>query len=371
MPSVFDISHDTLAFPWAKRTPLSGLSTLAAMTLALLLGWITGHVSAGSIAAGSAFTVGFAVFHETLASSLVSMALITLGVSSATLAGSLAAGHTWMVLLLVLVAAVNYAVLAGLSPDYGWIGQQSAVFLIIASYFPLGVRYALGRTEMVLAGGLLQIALSTAGLLVVRRRKQRKRSPFQERLRTGADEVRTKLPHIGRSDTVSYALRLASTLLLATAVYRHFHIRNGYWCPMTAVLVLKPQWSDTLSRGIARLSGTIAGALIALLLSRTVPFSTAVIFLLVIACAWGCYALQAVNYAAFSLCITLYIVFLFRFGGFSQTSAAHIRLFNTVLGGAIALLVDGVWKLFTGPTRRSSSEAASGRSSQAQLPSAG
>jgi hypothetical protein len=43
-----------------------------------------------------------------------------------------------------------------------------------------------------------------------------------------------------------------------------------------------------------------------------------------------------VNYAVFSLFTTLYIVFLFHFGGFSQTSAANIRLFNTALGGKTA-----------------------------------
>ncbi|AXC13555.1 hypothetical protein ACPOL_4280 [Acidisarcina polymorpha] len=60
-------------------------------------------------------------------------------------------------------------------------------------------------------------------------------------------------------------------------------------------------------------------------------------------------SLQAVNYAAFSLCVTIYIVCLFRFGGFSQTDAAHIRLFNTALGGSVALLVDGTGKLIARP----------------------
>ena len=147
-------------------------------------------------------------------------------------------------------------------------------------------------------------------------------------------------------DTASYTLRLAVTLLLSTAIYRHFHVRNGYWSPMTALLVLKPQWTATLSRGIARFLGTLAGAGVALVLAHTVNYNTPVVFALVVVCAWGCYALQAVNYAVFSLFTTLYIVFLFHFGGFSQTSAAHIRLFNTALGGAIALVMDSCWKLW-------------------------
>jgi uncharacterized membrane protein YccC len=72
-------------------------------------------------------------------------------------------------------------------------------------------------------------------------------------------------------------------------------------------------------------------------------FSVAVI------AAWGCYATQAVNYALFSFSITIYIVFLFRFGGFSDRSAAHLRLVNTAIGGGIALAIDFAWKLLAPP----------------------
>jgi len=131
----------------------------------------------------------------------------------------------------------------------------------------------------------------------------------------------------------------------STALYRYYHVRNGYWIPMTALLVLKPQWGHTLSRGIARMLGTVAGAGIALVLARLLPFPAWVLPTLVVASAWGCYALQAVNYAAFSAFITLYIVFLFRFGGFSDTQAAHIRLVNTVVGGSLALAIDALWRV--------------------------
>ncbi len=159
MHRLFTISEDTTAFPWTRRTPGSGVVAVLAVGIALLVGWMTGHTSAGAIAAGSAFTVGFAVFHEALASVLLSMAVTTLGVASATLAGSMAAPWTIVVLALVFVAAVNYGLLAGLGPTEGWIGQQSAVFVIVASYFANGPHYALGRTGMVFAGGGLQIVV--------------------------------------------------------------------------------------------------------------------------------------------------------------------------------------------------------------------
>ena len=62
------------------------------------------------------------------------------------------------------------------------------------------------------------------------------------------------------SSTLSYAARLLVTMVVATAIYRNMHLKNGYWVPMTALLVLKPQWTGTLSRSVARVGGTLSGA---------------------------------------------------------------------------------------------------------------
>ena len=94
MHRLFTISEDTTAFPWSKRTPDSAAVATIAVGIALLAGWMSGHQGAGAIAAGAAFTVGFAVFHEALASWMLSMLAATLGIASATLIGSLAAPST-------------------------------------------------------------------------------------------------------------------------------------------------------------------------------------------------------------------------------------------------------------------------------------
>ena len=355
MRSLLKLSTDTTTVPWAKRTFSEGLESVVAVAFALSVGHALGHPSAGAIAAGSAFTVGFATFHRAMASTLLSLALATAGVASATLVGSLCAQWTPLVLLVVLIAAINFGLLSSLGPTASWIGQQSAVFVIVASYFPRGVHYAIGRMAMVLAGGALQMVVFAIGR-VIRRRTLLTRS-VRQRVRSHLGELWSSLrlhTHL-LGNTGAYIARLSITLLITTAIYRHFHVRNGYWSPMTAVLVLKPQWNNTLSRGIARLVGTVAGAGVALLLARYLPAHTDWIFVLVIFSAWACYALQAVNYAAFSFFVTLYIVFLFRFGGFSQTYAAHIRLYNTLLGGGIALLIDFLWRTFA--PRRASAQS--------------
>ena len=351
MRNLLDISQDTTAFPWAKRTPIRGLQSVIAVAIALVVGRLSGHESAGAIAAGSAFTVGFALFHEALASTLVSMVIVTLGLASGTLAGSLGAEVPALVLLLALIAAVNYGLLAELGPTSSWIGQQSAVFVVVASYFPRGLHYAVGRAEMVLLGGALQMLSYAAFHINHRLHGTHPAHPPLAALIPIARKRTLQILALIRSDLhwsspmVSYILRLLLAVGASTAIYQRYHIRNGYWAPMTALLVLKPQWSNTLSRGIARLSGTLLGAGVVLMLALWWPPPIWVTFALCIAAAWGCFATQAVNYALFSFSITLYIVFLFRFGGFSDRSAAHLRLVNTAIGGGIALGIDFLWRL--------------------------
>ena len=352
MVHLHDISEDTTLFPWNKATPYPAAEASVAVCVALVLGAVTGHTSAGSIAAGSAFTVGFAVFHEALASTLLSMGLLTFGIASATLAGSLGAQWTPIVLLLCLLAALNYGLLAGLGTTSGWLGQQCGVFVIVSSYFSNGLHYAVGRSSMVLAGGALQMAVFTVANLTRRRtgNPAAPKLPLIRQLNTRAGQLWVSLRDELRwqASTTSYVLRLLVTLGLSTALYRALHWRNGYWAPMTALLVLKPSWANTLSRGIARLTGTLVGASLCALLALRPPFSHEIYFLLTLCFAWLCFALQGVNYALFSMVLTMYTVFLFAMGGFSERSAADLRLVNTAVGGLLALLVDFTAK-YVGP----------------------
>ena len=342
-----DISEDTALFPWNKSTPYPAVASSIAVAVAMLVGRLTGHEGAGSIAAGAAFTIGFAVFHEALSSTLLSMAILTVGIASATLVGSLAAQWTPIVLLLCVVAALNYGVLASVDPTASWIGQQCGVYVVISSYFANGVHYALGRTGMVLAGGALQMVLY-AGFRYLHRNS----GPADPAPPPLLRQTRTRLGQLWRSakdhlrpsaDSDAYVLKLVITLGLSTMLYRYLHWKNGYWAPMTALLVLKPKWANTLSRGVARLTGTLAGAALTVLLARLFPpFAHSIYFCLVLLTAYACFAVQAVNYAFFSFVLTLYTVFLFGFGGFSERSAASLRLVNTAVGGSLALLVDYV-----------------------------
>ena len=60
-------------------------------------------------------------------------------------------------------------------------------------------------------------------------------------------------------DSLRFALVLASRWSLG----RHFEADRGYWIPLTAAIVLKPDFQTTFVRGFARIGGTLVGAVVA------------------------------------------------------------------------------------------------------------
>jgi uncharacterized membrane protein YccC len=127
--------------------------------------------------------------------------------------------------------------------------------------------------------------------------------------------------------------------MVSTEIYRHFGFANGYWIPMTALLVLRPGLSDTASRAIARTIGTLAGAVLAsFFLAHLTPAPPTLAFL-TLCFAWFSYSLNNVNYGLFTLCLTAYIVCLLALNSLPGKDVAYHRAVSTVIGGGLALTV--------------------------------
>jgi uncharacterized membrane protein YccC len=146
-------------------------------------------------------------------------------------------------------------------------------------------------------------------------------------------------PAPDRKTAVIYALRLVLTVGLASEVYRRLGIPSGYWIPMTALLVQKPAFRETLSRALARVGGTLAGATLATVLASYVHPGVWPLAALTTFFAFWCFATNAVNYGLYSLCITSYIVFLLSLNQIPGPELAHRRAACTAVGALIALLL--------------------------------
>jgi uncharacterized membrane protein YccC len=148
-----------------------------------------------------------------------------------------------------------------------------------------------------------------------------------------------------------HSLRLALAVGLSDLLIRVLALPHGYWLPLTVGLVLRADYLTTVTRGAARLLGTLVAVLLGLLLGLTHP-TPQVDTLLVLLAAWLAYALLQVGYAPFSAAVSLYVIFSVSASGLSQGAVGEGRLLYTVLGGVVALTAFLIWPLWQARTAR-------------------
>ena len=173
--------------------------------------------------------------------------------------------------------------------------------------------------------------------------------PRTTRLPDFHDALITIRANVGLESSVfRHALRLAVTVGLATGLYRAVGLERGYWITLTALIVLRPEFHDTMARGLARIAGTLGGAALATLIVWLYPPGHAALVGLILVFVYGCYALFRINYAVFAVCLTAYVIFLLMLSGVGEMTAATLRAIYTIAGGALALLAYAVWPTWAG-----------------------
>ena len=140
-----------------------------------------------------------------------------------------------------------------------------------------------------------------------------------------------------------HAVRLGVTLALAVAIGERLPALRGYWIALTAVIILRPDFTSTFSRGFARIGGTVVGVLASTAIVLLVPDTPHVSLALAILFATLGYAVFQINYAVYSLCITAYVVFIISLTGSPERSAILNRLIATSIGSALAMFSYVVW----------------------------
>ena len=140
-----------------------------------------------------------------------------------------------------------------------------------------------------------------------------------------------------------HALRLAVVLAIAATIGEVFALQRGYWITLTAALVLRPDFTTTFTRGLARIGGTLAGVIAATAIVMAVPDTPHVYLGLSIFFAAIGYAAFQLNYALFSVTITAYVVFLLALLGVPEHDAIVNRLLATIAGGVLAMLSYVIW----------------------------
>jgi uncharacterized membrane protein (TIGR01666 family) len=138
-----------------------------------------------------------------------------------------------------------------------------------------------------------------------------------------------------QSSNFRHSLRVAIVMLIGFLISRSLSFSHSYWILLTILVISKPAFSLTKSRNYERLIGTIAGAVLGMLILTFIVDKNA-LFVVLLICMVGCYSFLRKNYVVSVIFMTPYILVLFNFLGMGGLSIARERIYDTLIGSAIA-----------------------------------
>ncbi|MFD0529273.1 FUSC family protein [Kitasatospora arboriphila] len=146
-----------------------------------------------------------------------------------------------------------------------------------------------------------------------------------------------------RSAVFQHAVRLSAVVTLSYLAARPTGLHHSYWAPLTAAMVMRPDFAQTFSRGVARLAGTVVGVAVTTAVVQLLDPGAYLSAALAVVCIGGAYLTIRTGYAFTTACVSSYVVFLLGLQAGNPLETALERVLLTLLGGAIAL---GAYALF-------------------------
>jgi hypothetical protein len=296
-----------------------------ALPLILIGGQLSGYPVQSATAAGAAFAVAFGAAREMRGRRWAAMVSAMVGMVLAAFAGTLLGQDSAAFILVAALAAAGCGALALYDEDVWWVVLQVVIVFLVAGYYHGGVAAASGRATMVLLGGMIEIG----SIVALARLFPNSAAPFLEAAPLPPPELGTLVRHV---------LRAGLCVAASLAVIQPLGLANGYWAPMTALIVLKPRLRDTRARGLARLGGTLGGCLVATAFAALTRGDPVLLMAGATAAAGAAYALQKAHYAGLTASITATIVLLVSLGSSDAVENAEHRIAATLIGGGLALL---------------------------------
>ncbi|MET8630148.1 FUSC family protein [Kitasatospora sp. NPDC004669] len=140
------------------------------------------------------------------------------------------------------------------------------------------------------------------------------------------------------STVLRHAVRLATVVTVADLVGRLAGFHHGYWAALTAAMVIRPDFAQTFSRGVARLAGTVVGVALTTVTVQVLNPGAWLSAALAVLCICGAYLTNRTGYALMTACVSGYVVFLLGLQPGNSFATAVERVGLTLIGGVVALL---------------------------------
>ncbi|MFI8007699.1 FUSC family protein [Streptomyces sp. NPDC086010] len=154
------------------------------------------------------------------------------------------------------------------------------------------------------------------------------------------------------STILRHAVRVSAVAASGYLIGLVLPFGHGYWAPMTAVMVMRPEFTQTYSRSVARFGGTVVG----------VGFATGIVQLahptawpsaaLAVISAGLMYLLMRTGYAVSQVCVSAYVVFLLGMAGDDWAQTVPERVLLTFVGGLLAMVAYALYPAWETPRLR-------------------
>lgn len=150
------------------------------------------------------------------------------------------------------------------------------------------------------------------------------------------------------SESGRHALRLAVVTAVAEAIVQAADLSHGYWAVLTIFIVLRPDYSSTVYRGLQRAAGTVVGAGLGLATVQLARISLTALLVGIGVSLLAAYAVFTVNYLLYGVFLTDFVVVLLALLGLPPEPTALARLAGTGLGTGLAILAYLLWPTWEG-----------------------
>ncbi|MEU5956731.1 FUSC family protein [Streptomyces sp. NPDC047525] len=178
------------------------------------------------------------------------------------------------------------------------------------------------------------------------------RPTFPALLPAALRAIRTELRRRHESPITRHAIRVTAVAAAGYLLGTWLPLGHGYWAPMASVMVMRPDFSQTYSRAVARFGGTLVGVALATGLVQLADPDTELSAALAVLCAGMMYLLMRTGQVAAQACVAAYVVFLLGMGGEQWTQTVPERVVLTLLGGVLAMIAYAVYPAWETPRLR-------------------
>ncbi|MFD7259909.1 FUSC family protein [Streptomyces sp. NPDC059874] len=172
------------------------------------------------------------------------------------------------------------------------------------------------------------------------------------------------------SPILRHALRVTAVACAGYLIGHALPFGHAYWAPMASVMVMRPDFSQTYSRAVARFAGTLVGVAVATGIVQLVHPGMYLSGFLAVVSAGLMYVLMRTGYAVAQVFVSAYVVFLLGMGGTRWDQTVPDRVALTLVGGLLAMIAYAVYPAWETPrlrTRLADWIAAGGRYAAAVL----